>query len=151
MKRIIKIIVIAIAAIFLILQIFQIDKTNPQVNAAETLESAVSVPPDISIILGRSCNDCHSHKTVYPWYTYVQPVGWWIQDHFNEGREELNFSKFNTYDAKRKAKKLEEMCEEVREGKMPLPSYTYGHPEAVLTESEKTALCEWTEKVNSEK
>ncbi|MBX3292755.1 MAG: heme-binding domain-containing protein [Acidobacteria bacterium] len=143
MKRAIKYAVIVLAAAFAVLQLFQIDKTNPPVNAAEALEAAVSVPPDISLILGRSCNDCHSHKTVYPWYTYIQPVGWWIQGHFLEGREELNFSTFARMNAKQRADKLEEMCDEVREGKMPLPSYTYGHRDAVLSETEKDALCNW--------
>ncbi|QQS33310.1 MAG: heme-binding domain-containing protein [Acidobacteriota bacterium] len=143
MKRVIKYVVIVLAAAFAVLQLFQIDKTNPPVNAAETMEAAVAVPPDISMMLARSCNDCHSHKTVYPWYSYVQPVGWWMQDHFLKGRDELNFSTFARMNAKQRSHKLEEMCDEVREGKMPLPSYTYGHPDAVLSETEKDALCNW--------
>jgi hypothetical protein len=150
MKRVIKYVVIVLAAAFAVLQLFQIDKTNPPVNAAETLEAAVAVPPDISMMLARSCNDCHSHKTVYPWYSYIQPVGWWMQDHFLKGRDELNFSTFARMNAKQRSKKLEEMCEEVREGKMPLPSYTYGHPDAILKDSEKQALCAWANTVRAE-
>jgi hypothetical protein len=144
MKRTLKIISILFFTVVVSMQIFQIDKTNPPIVAGETLEAAVSVSPDISIILGRSCNDCHSYKTIYPWYSYVQPVGWWLQSHYSEGRDELNFSKFNTYDPKRKARKLEEMCEEVAAARMPLTSYTYGHPKSILTDSEKEALCSWT-------
>lgn len=150
MKRAIKYLVIFLGAVFIILQFFQIDKTNPPVNAAETLEAAVAVPPDISMILARSCNDCHSYKTVYPWYSYIQPVGWWMQDHFLKGRDELNFSTFARLNAKQRSRKLEQMCDEVREGKMPLPSYTYGHPDAVLKDSEKSALCAWANTIRAE-
>lgn len=144
MKKVLKIAVIAVALVLIGLQFFQIDKTNPAIDASETLEAAVTVPPDISLIMGRACNDCHTHKTVYPWYSYVQPSGWFLKDHINEGRDELNFSKFNTFEKKKKIRKLEEICSEVESGQMPLPSYTWIHRDAVLTASEKQAICSWT-------
>jgi hypothetical protein len=147
MKRAIKYSVIFLGAVFIILQFFQIDKTAPPVNAAETLEAAIHVPPDISMIFARSCNDCHSHKTVYPWYSYIQPVGWWMRDHIEKGRDELNFSTFARLNAKQRSRKLEQICDEISEGKMPLPSYTWGHPDAVLSGSEKQAVCSWTETI----
>lgn len=151
MKRAVKFVVIILAVVFLALQFFQIDKTNPAINEAETIDKVMNVPSDIKIILGKACNDCHTNNTRYPWYSYIQPNGWWLRSHVEEGRGELNFSVFATYDARKQAKKLEEICEEVREGKMPLPSYTWIHRDAVLTESEKNALCDWTGQVNNEK
>ncbi len=142
-KKILKVLVLVIAIGFVVVQFFRIDKANPPIVESETLESAISVPPDVALIMGRSCNDCHSHKTIYPWYSNVQPVAWLLKDHIDEGRGELNFSKFNTYEAKKKAKKLEEICEEVREGNMPLPSYLWGHSDAVLSENDKNTLCDW--------
>jgi len=143
LKKALKIIALVIVAGLIIIQFFRIDKANPPIVESETLEAAISVPPDVSLILGRSCNDCHSHKTVYPWYSNVQPVAWWLKDHIEHAQSHLNFSKFNTYDTKKKAHKLEEVCDEVRDGKMPLPSYLWGHSDAALSESDKSVLCDW--------
>lgn len=150
MKRAVKYAVIIIALAFAFLQFFQIEKTNPPVDAAETLGAAVSVPPEVAIILARSCNDCHSNLTVYPWYSYIQPVGWWMQDHFLKGRDELNFSTFGRLSNKQRSRKFEQICDEITEGKMPLPSYTWGHPNAVLSDSEKQAVCSWTQRARAE-
>jgi hypothetical protein len=144
MKKVLKIAVIAVAIVLIGLQFFQIDKTNPPIVENETLEAAVAVSPDISLIMGRACNDCHTNKTIYPWYANVQPAGWFLKDHINEGREELNFSKFNTLETKKKVRKLEEICSEVESGQMPLPSYLWIHRDASLTESERQAICSWT-------
>ena len=149
MKRILKYIALAVAVVFLVLQIFQIDKTNAAVNANETIESVTSVPPDVKIILGKACNDCHTNTTRYPWYSYIQPNGWFLKNHIDDGRRHLNLSIFATYEAKKQKKKLEEICEQVESGEMPLPSYTWIHREAVLTDSEKKALCDWTKTVGS--
>lgn len=144
MKKVLRYGVVGLAFVLILLQFFRIDKTNPPIVDGETLEAAVAVSPDISLIMGRSCNDCHTNKTIYPWYSNVQPAGWFLKSHIDEGREELNFSKFNTFEKKKKIRKLEEVCSEVESGQMPLPSYTWIHRDAILTESEKQAICSWT-------
>jgi len=144
-KKIVLIVVAVLVVGFIVIQFFQIDRTVPPVQAAETIEAAVPVPPDISEIIGRSCVDCHSNLTVYPWYTRIQPVGWFMKNHIDEGRRELNFSIFNTYNPRRKVKKLEEICEQVTESEMPLPSYLWIHWNAALKPTEVQALCDWTE------
>jgi len=149
MKRILKYLALGFAAIFLVLQVFQIDKTNAAVNSNETIEAVMNVPPDVKIILGKACNDCHTNSTIYPWYSYIQPNGWFLKSHIDDGRRHLNLSVFATYDANKRAKKLEEICEEVTTGTMPLPSYTWIHRDAILTETEKKALCDWTKTVGS--
>ena len=143
MKKAVKVLGVIIIAGLVVIQFFGIDKTNPPVVQGETLESAVSVSPDASQIMVRSCNDCHTNTTIYPWYTYVQPVGWFMKNHIDDGRRKLNFSVFNTYPAKKKAKKLDEICEQVESKEMPLPSYLWIHRSAVLSESEAKALCDW--------
>ena len=147
MKRFIKIAVLVLAIVFVVLQFFQIDKTNPEIVQAETLEAIISIPPDVKIILEKACNDCHTNNTRYPWYSYFQPSGWFLKDHVEHGKQHFNMSKFATYDARKQAKKLEEICEQVESGEMPLPSYLYIHREAVLTDTEKKALCDWTKSV----
>ena len=149
-KKILKILAIAIVAAFIVLQFFRIDKSVPPVVQAETLEAAVAVPPDISLILGRSCSDCHTNQTIYPWYSDVQPFAWFLKNHIDDGRRKLNFSIFNTYPAKRKAKKLEEICEQVESKEMPLPSYLWIHSESTLSASDAKALCDWTKEADKQ-
>src|SRR5580765_7136801 len=103
MKKALKILAVLIVVGIIVLQFFGIDKTNPPIVPGETLEAAVSVPPDIAQIMVRSCNDCHTNTTIYPWYANVQPIGWFLKDHIDDGKRDLNFSIFNTYSAKKKA------------------------------------------------
>lgn len=143
-KKILKIIAIVIIAGLIVIQFFRIDKSSQPVVQAETLDSAVAVPENVRGILDRSCNDCHSNKTVYPWYSNIQPVGWFLNDHITHGRSHLNFSIFNTYDVKRKVKKLEEVCEQVESKEMPLPSYLWIHRDSVMNEGDARILCDWS-------
>ena len=143
MKKIVKIVVIILVAAFVVVQFVRPNQTNPAVNAAETLEASVPVPDNVEEILKRSCNDCHSNTTSYPWYAQVSPVSWFLNDHIQEGRGELNFSIWNTYTAKRKDKKLDEICEQVKTGEMPLPSYLWIHRDAALREGDANILCDW--------
>ena len=145
MKRIFKIAIVAVAVIFLGIQFVRINRTNPPVVSAQSIESHISVPGDVSEILGRSCNDCHTHKTVYPWYSQVAPVSWFLRDHIDHGRSHLNMSEWGSYKPEQWAHKLEEICDEVRAGNMPLPSYLWNHHDAVMSEADKDAICSWTE------
>ena len=145
MKRFLKIALITIAVIFLGIQFVRIDRTNSSVVPGQSIESFVSVPGDVREILGRSCNDCHSYRTIYPWYSHVAPVSWFLRDHINHGREHLNMSEFGTLSPEKQVRKLEEICDEVRGGQMPLPSYLWIHHDALLSETDKDALCSWTE------
>lgn len=126
------------------IQFFGIDQRNAAIVQADTLEAAVSVPYSVAAILDRSCSDCHSDRTVFPWYASVQPFGWFLKDHIDEGRREINFSQFNTYPARKKMKKLEEICEQVEKKEMPLPSYLWIHRGAALSEAEIKTLCDWS-------
>jgi len=145
MKRYLKIALIAIAVIFLGIQLVRIDRSNPPVVSSQSIESQMAIPGDVSEILGRSCNDCHTHKTAYPWYSQVAPVSWWLRNHISDARRHLNMSEWGTYEPKKQAHKLEEICDEVRSGNMPLPSYLWIHRDSVLSEADKDALCSWTE------
>lgn len=106
-------------------------------------ENTIFVSNEVGQILQASCFDCHSNYTVYPWYTNIQPIGWWLNHHVNEGKEELNFSEFEAYSLKRKLHKLEEIKEMVDEGEMPLSSYTLIHGDASLSAEQKEILSKW--------
>ena len=150
MKKVLKVGVIALVLGFIVLQFFPPDRTNPPINDAETLEASTQVPADVAAILNRSCSDCHSHKTAYPWYSNVSPASWFLVDHIENGRSHLNFSVWNTYDKKKKSHKMEEIQEQVEGGMMPLGSYLWIHRNAVLSESDARALIDWTVKVRQD-
>lgn len=139
----IKKITIALSAILVIIQFFRIDKTNPPVIQENDFLTITNPPEDISKMIKSACYDCHSNESKYPWYTNISPISWWVKDHINEGRRELNFSEWGTFKYKRKKHKLEEVYEEVEEGEMPLESYLIIHDEAKLTTDQKTALINW--------
>ena len=145
MKKVAKITAIVIAVIFVGMQFVRIDRSNPPVVVENSIGSAVEVPADIQQIMARSCNDCHSNRTVYPWYTNIAPVSWWLRNHIDDGRRHFNADEFATYNLKKQSKKLEEVCDQVRSGEMPLPSYLIIHTDSALSESDKDALCKWSE------
>ncbi len=101
------------------------------------------VPPAVQGLLERACYDCHSNNTKYPWYAEVQPVRWWLDSHIKDGKRHLDFSEFGAYTAKRASRKLKQTAEQVEQGEMPLPSYTWMHPEARLTPAEVKLLADW--------
>jgi hypothetical protein len=144
LKKIIKIALIVIVVAFIIGQFIRPDFTNPPVVQSETLSASTEVPPDVQAVLSRSCSDCHSNETRYPWYSKVTPFNWFLADHIKDGRREMNLSVWNTYTPKKKMKKLEEVCEQVEQGEMPLPSYLWIHREAVLAEGDAALLCSWS-------
>lgn len=132
------------------IQFIRPTKNESAVIAANDITKAYPVPAEVDLILKKACNDCHSNSTVYPWYSNIQPVAWWLQDHVNDGKKHLNFSEFLAYPPKRQLKKLEEVIETVKEGEMPLNSYTWIHKEAVLTEAEKLTLSSWADNTRKE-
>lgn len=97
----------------------------------------------VSSILKTACNDCHSSYANYPWYSNIQPVGWFLQNHINVGRAELNFDSLNNYSLKKKDHKLEEMITLIERNEMPLKSYTWLHPDAKLTAAQQKVLIDW--------
>jgi hypothetical protein len=142
-KKVLKITVLVLAVLFVALQFFRPDHANPPENAAETLESSTAVPDDVKMILSRSCADCHSNRTIYPWYSNVSPFSWFLDNHIRDGRRELNLSVWNTYEARKKIRKLDEICEQVESGDMPLPSYLWIHWDAEMKRGEAETLCNW--------
>jgi len=138
-----KKIAIFLAAIFIIIQFVQPARNVGEALGENDIAHTVDVPADVQQILSNSCFDCHSNATQYPWYASIQPLGFWLKDHVDEGKKELNFSEFKTYTEKRKAKKFKEIAEELEEDKMPLPSYTWVHKNAILTAEQKTILLTW--------
>lgn len=138
---------VGFAAIALVLvgQIIPVNRRNPPVDQPETIYASQTMPSSVRSVLERSCSNCHSDETAWPWYSYVAPVSWVIARDVHRAREAMNFSQWGNYSAKRKTSKLEEICEQVINGDMPDGLYLLLHHEAVVTQDEKTAVCQWTE------
>jgi len=105
------------------------------------------VPQNIQALLKKSCYDCHSSNTNYPWYNKIQPISWFLEKHIKEGEKELNFSEFDSYSTRKQKSKLKSITSQVRDYKMPLKSYTLLHRNAKLSENEKKELIAWTTKL----
>jgi len=145
MKTIIKIIAVLLVTAFIVIQFIRPDFTNPPIVAGQTLEENIQVPENVKTIFKTSCNDCHSNTTVYPWYSYIQPSAWFLKGHIDDGRKELNFSDWKTYEPKKQRRKLAEVCEELQAKAMPLPSYLWIHWDAKLSDEQIKIICDWTE------
>lgn len=131
-------------AVLVIIQFFHPDKnTDDSPAEANDISKVLSVPDNVHDIMQKSCYDCHSNNTEYPWYAEIQPVSWWLNNHIVEGKDEVNFNEFATYSLRRQYKKLEEIIEQVKEDEMPLSSYTLIHKDAVLSKDQKLALSSW--------
>ncbi len=140
-----KKILITLLVIIIGIQFIRPEKNHSTGISASDISRHYTIPAKVDAILKRSCNDCHTNNTTYPWYTNIQPVGWWMQWHVNEGKSHLNFSEFASYAAKRQHHKLEETIEMVKEGEMPLNSYLWIHGNAKLTGEDTATLLSWAD------
>lgn len=145
-----KKILLAILLLFILGQFIRPDKNQSNFASPNDLFAGFSAPESTEQIIKTACYDCHSNNTVYPWYSEIQPVAWWIADHVNEGKSELNFSEFLSYKPKKADHKLEEVIEMIQEGEMPLQSYTLIHGNAKLSEIQKTELINWVQGIRTE-
>lgn len=127
-----------------VIQFFRPGK-NESNDLTYDIATMYEVPDEVDEILRVSCNDCHSNKTKYPWYAEIQPVGWWLNDHVEDGKRHLNFSELTKRPIAIQNHKFEETVEMVEEKEMPLKSYTYFglHPEANLSEAQRQILIRW--------
>lgn len=128
---------LGLGGVLVLIQLVRPAQTNPPVTGL------IQAPPEVMTLLKRSCWDCHSNESIWPWYAQVAPMSWLVTKDVNDGRKHLNFSEWQGYEEGRKLKKLEEIAEEVGEGEMPLAIYVPMHPEAKLTEAEKKVLVDW--------
>ena len=144
LKKYGKKILISLGVILLLLQFVRPTK-NLSDDQSQHLNTKYAVPEDVQAILTTACNDCHSNKTVYPWYAEIQPVGLWLANHVNEGKRHLNFSTFASRKIAIQNHKFEEVIEMVKEGEMPMASYTLIHRDAILSDAQRERLTSWAQ------
>src|SRR5882762_10459688 len=122
-SKIFRWILIIVVCAVVAIQFIRPARTNPAVDPTQTIESRLQVSPQAQAIFDRSCNDCHSNKTRWPWYSNVAPVSWFVIGHVNDGRSAMNLSEWGHYDKDKQSHRLRDMCEQVQDGQMPLNTY----------------------------
>ena len=130
---------------FMVIQFFQPDKNNNDVVVSNNISSIVALPDEVNKLLHVSCYDCHSNNTEYPWYSNIQPIGWWQASHIKDGKRELNFNEFATYTTKKQLKKLEEIKESQKDKWMPIDSYIWIHGNARLSDEQRQLIFNWAD------
>lgn len=128
---------LGLLVVFLLMQLKQPQRTNPPI------KSALQAPPEIATILERSCYDCHSHETEWPWYAYIAPISWRVAEHVEHGRGDLNFSQWPVLDFEELEHAFRDIDEQLARDEMPLKDYLLLHPSARLSDEDKVALRSW--------
>lgn len=135
---------LGLIVLFVLMQLYRPEKNQSTIISDTDIIKALNPPTEIATMLKGACYDCHSNHTEgYLWYAEIAPVSWWLASHINGGKKHVNFSEWTTYETKKQNHKLEECIETIEKGEMPLPSYTWTHPEANLSEEQKQLLTTW--------
>jgi hypothetical protein len=145
-----KKILLAILIAFVIIQFIRPSRNESGGITTNDITQQYHVPTPITDILKRSCNDCHTNHTRYPWYTNIQPIGWWMQKHVEDGKRNLNFNEFGTYKPKDQDHVMDEIIEVIEKNVMPQNSYLWMHGEAKLSEEDKAILIAWAKQLKEE-
>ena len=127
----------AALAVAALIQLVPVKRDNPPVRIE------VPAPPAVKTVLERSCYDCHSNRTVWPWYSHVAPVSWLVASDVHKGRKEVNFTDWPFFDQDDQDHILKHIAKQLDRRAMPLPKYLLMHPKARLTEDERQMLIHW--------
>ena len=126
-------------AAFILMQLIPVERNNPKSDPALEIEA----PTAVKEIFRRSCYDCHSNETKWPWYSAIAPAKWFIARDVRVGRQWLNFSEWESYDEK-KREKLKAMIFKAVGLAMPLGTYVKMHKEAQLSQKDRDTIRQWT-------
>lgn len=130
--------------VFLLIQAIPTGRRNEApVPDGKRMQDRYVLPDSVMTVLRAACYDCHSNRTVYPWYSRIQPVGWWLDDHIRSGKAALNFDEFASYSLRKQQHKFESIVEQIEQNEMPLPAYIWMHRKAHLTPVEKRRIIVW--------
>jgi hypothetical protein len=148
-KARVKKVLLAQTAFLVAIQIVQPRRTNPPVSPSRTLSAHMKVPEEVYSTLIRSCGDCHSDQTHWPWYSHVAPLSWVITDDVNQGRRNMNFEDWESLgDGKLADDRLRDICSEIKQKGMPIFSYRLFHRQTRLNAQEISSICSWTGSVS---
>ena len=141
-----KKILLALLVVFIAIQFIRPARNSSKAVQTADVITQFNIPAKVAGVLKTSCYDCHSNNTNYPWYANVQPMAWLLADHIKNGKADLNFNEFGTYSKRRQLSKLKSIVSSIKEGAMPLSSYTLLHQYAKLSKEEQTLVIDWATK-----
>lgn len=139
MKKILRYLAIVVAVLLIAIQFLPVDRSNPPVTGL------VEAPEEVMTTLRRSCWDCHSNETEWPWYAWVAPISLRVGQHVRMGRRHVNFTEWDSYDAEELDEAYEEIAEEMEKGGMPLSDYLLVHRNARLTQADRDRITSWAD------
>jgi hypothetical protein len=142
MSRLKKILLVILIA-FIAIQFIQPARNKSGQVLPTDISKVYTIPNQVQSVLKNACYDCHSNNTNYPWYSNIQPGGWWLASHIKRGKAELNFSEFGAYSSRKQRSKLNSIVKTIEDGTMPFPSYILIHKNARLTKDEKAIVINW--------
>ncbi len=143
MKKFFRIALLILAILFVAIQFRRPERVTIETITADHIFNRMAVPANIRAILSRSCFDCHSDQTDWPWYSGIAPVSWLVAGDVERGRKKMNFSAWGKLALTRQSSKLDDIADEVKKGEMPLKIYLLMHPDANLSQADRAALSSW--------
>ncbi len=144
-RKILKKIGLILLLIFIVIQFIPTNRNLSTQVLKDDFITTFNPPKNIATKLKISCYDCHSNNTYYPWYNKIQPIAWFLENHINEAKKELNFSEFGNYSNRRQKSKLKSIISQIKDNEMPLKSYTIMHKDAIITDKRKKQIIIWIE------
>jgi hypothetical protein len=115
--------------------------TKPNSGTVSEVHMAGVIEPQVGAILDRSCQDCHSSYTRWPWYGSIAPISWILSRDVSKGRKKLDFSQW--LERSHSANERMEICDAASSGSMPLRGYRMLHADARLSKEDVDLICDW--------
>ena len=143
--RIIKKILLALLIVFIGIQFIRPVRNESEQALSTDITKTFNIPDKVLNVMKISCYDCHSNNTRYPFYTYIQPIGWMMNNHIKNGKDKLNFSDFGSYSLRRQKSKLKSIVSQIQHEKMPISSYSIMHKD-ILASGNKILIINWANK-----
>jgi hypothetical protein len=141
-----KKILLAILVVLIMIQFIQPAHNKSEELLPTDITKTISIPGNVQALLKTACYDCHSNNSNYPWYAYVQPMGWMLKSHIQKGKADLNFSEFGSYSVRKQKSKLRLIVASIHDDEMPLSSYKMMHKSARLSNGDKALIIDWATK-----
>jgi cytochrome c len=102
------------------------------------------IAPPVAGVFERSCANCHSEKTQWPWYSRLAPMSWVVETDVKEARKHLNLSRWDRLDPDEQRLALTSIVKAIESGEMPPRRYVVLHPEAQLSSDAAAQVIEWS-------
>jgi hypothetical protein len=131
---------VVLVVVFAAAQLVRPGRANPPIDPNRTIHAHMPTGSGLVAVLDRSCRDCHSNGTVWPWYTQVAPLSWLMAQAVREGRAAVNFSEWTGYQPAQQRLLLAMSCDDATRGRMP-GAYTLLRRETRLSPQDVETIC----------